>query len=122
MYIKIYQRDGKLKSTNKLTNENLEMIAGMLSKIILKNGNIIVGYIDPLRVEGTREEYDGTVHDYIYLWTFKNIDEVNHKHNIEDGFNIEKVIISDIEDVHSISHSHPRWGGHLTNKFWVDIE
>jgi hypothetical protein len=122
MYIKTYQRNGKLASTDKLTNENLAKIAGMLSKVILKNGNFVVGYIDPLRIEGKKEEYDGTVHDYIYLWTFKNLDEEKQKHDIKDGFNIEKVIISDIEDVHSILHSHPRWGGRITNKFWIDIE
>ena len=42
--------------------------------------------------------------------------------NINDGINIEKVFISDIEDVHSILHSHPRWGGRLTNEFWIDID
>ena len=122
MHIKTYQSDGKLKSIYQLTNENLEKIAGMLSKIVLKNGDFVVGYIDPLRTEGTKEEYDGTVHDYIYLWTFKNLNEENSKYDINDGINIEKVIISDIEDVHSILYSHPRWGGRLTNKFWIDIK
>ena len=122
MQIKTYQSDGKLKSTYKLTNKNLEKIAGMLSKIVLKNGDFVVGYTDPFRAEGTKEEYDGTVHDYIYLWTFKNLNEENSKYDIGDGINIEKVIISDIEDVHSILYSHPRWGGRLTNKFWIDIE
>lgn len=122
MYIKTYRRDGKLNSTDKLTNDNLGKVAGMLSKIMLKNGTFLCGYIDPLRIEGSREEYDGTVHDYIYLWTFKNLNEKDSKYDVKDGVNIEKVFISDIEDVHSILHSHPRWGGRLTNEFWIDID
>ena len=120
MYIMIYNRSGELTATKDLTNENLSTIAGTLSRIILKDGTSIEGYIDPLRVEG-KDEFDGTVHDYIYLWTFKNLDENNQIYNIEDGINIEKVIISDIKSVHAILYSHPKWGGKLTNKFFIDI-
>lgn len=122
MYIKTYQRNGKLESTKDLTNDNLETIVGMLSKVILKNGSVSVGYMDPFRTEGKEEEYDGSIHDYIYLWTFKNLDEETQKYDINDGINIEKINISDIEDVYSILYSHPRWGGRLTNKFWINIE
>lgn len=122
MYIKIYRRNGAIDSTKELTNDNLGTVAGMLSKVILKDGSINIGYIDPLRVEGKKEEYDGTVHDYIYLWTFKNLDEENQIYDINDGVNLEKIIISEIEEVHSILHSHPRWGGRLTNKFWIETK
>lgn len=121
MYIKTYQRNGKLESTKDLTNDNLETIVGMLSKVVLKNGDFSVGYIDPFRAEGKNEEYDGSIHDYIYLWTFNNLDEKTQKYDVNDGINIEKINISEIEDIYSILYSHPRWGGRLTNKFWIDI-
>jgi len=120
--IKFYKRDGSLESVYELTNDNLGSTMGMLSRVILKDGKVLEGYSDPLRLEGKYEEYDGLVHDYIYLWTLKNLDEETHTHNVQDGISIEKVNISDIEEMHSILYSHPRWGGKLTNKFWIDIK
>lgn len=116
MYIKFYQRDGKLESTIELTNDNLKHIAGKMTKIVLKNGNSIVGYADPYRFEEKNSVFDNTIHDYIYLWQFKDLN------NIQDGVNIDKVNISDIEVVHSILYSHPRWGSSITKKFWIDVE
>jgi len=122
MNIKIYKKDGNLDSIEGLTNENLKKIMGMLCKVLLKNGDMQEGYIDPLRTKGDCGEFDGTVHDYIYLWTFNNLDEENQKYNIKDGYNITKINITDIEDIYAILYSNPRWGGRLTNKFFIDIK
>ena len=118
MSIYIYKRDGTFQSTKTLTNRNLSEIAGMLSKVILKDGSSLEGYADPLRLQG-KDEYDGTVHEYIYLWTFKDLNEVTKQYDIKNGLNITKVNICDIQNIHSILHSNPRWGGPLTNKFWI---
>lgn len=122
MNIKIYKKDGNLDSIEGLTNENLKKIMGMLCKVLLKNGDMQEGYIDPLRTKGDSGEFDGTVHDYIYLWTFNNLDEENQKYDIKDGYNITKINITDIEDIYAILYSNPRWGGRLTNKFFIDIK
>lgn len=92
----------------------------MLTRVCLKNGTSIEGYADPYRCnDGT---YDDKIRDYIILWTFNNLDEVTHKYNIEDGQNIVKVDITDIQYVYSILYSNPRWGGILTNRFYINIE
>ena len=114
--IKIYKRNGDLQSTYELTNEELERVTGKLSKVVLTNDDSVEGYADPFRVEG-KDEYDGKIHDYIYLWTFKNLDEEKQIYDVKDGIELKKVYISDIKELSAILYSHPRWGGRLTNKF-----
>ena len=91
---------------------------------MLKNGTYLCGYIDPLRIEGSREEYDGTVPDYIYLWTWKNLNEETHQleGTEEEKYdtNLERINILDINDMDAILYSNHRWGGNLTNKFFID--
>jgi len=120
MKIRYYQNDGKLKNICELSNESLKGIAGMLCKVILKNKSIKIGYADPFKFNGDKSEYDGNVRDYIYLWTFKNLDEDKKKYNPDDGIEIQKIIIEDIEDVYAILYSNPRWGGSITNKFYIE--
>ena len=90
MNIKIYKKDGNLDSIEGLTNENFKKIMGMLCKVLLKNGDMQEGYIDPLRTKGDCGEFDGTVHDYIYLWTFNNLDEENQKY--DTMFDVKKEV------------------------------
>ena len=82
-----------------------------------------MGYADPFR-SNDKEGFDLKIHDYIYLWTFDNLDEVTNK-LIGDDKNrynqtYKKVIINDILLVESIMYSNPRWGGKLTNKFIIN--
>ena len=118
--IKTYMRNGELKNEYELTNDNLKNTAGMISKVTLIDGSIHVGFSDPLRVE-EKDSFDDEVHDYINLWTWKNIDEDRHELvGDEDNkyeVNIEKINIDEIDTVESILYSHPRWGGKITNKF-----
>lgn len=118
--IKTYMRNGELKNEYELTNDNLKNTAGMISKVTLIDGSIHVGFSDPLRVE-EKDSFDNEVHDYINLWTWKNIDEELHEligdDNDKYDVNIERINIDEIYTVESILYSHPRWGGKLTNKF-----
>ena len=95
----------------------------MMTRCTLKDGSIVVGYADPFR-SNDKEGFDLKIHDYIYLWTFDNLDEVTNK-LIGDDKNrynqtYKKVIINDILLVESIMYSNPRWGGKLTNKFIIN--
>lgn len=94
----------------------------MMTRCTLKDGSIEVGYADPFRTYES-DSFDNEVHDYIYLWTWDNLDETNPK-LIGDDKNrydqtYKKVIIDDILMVESILYSNPRWGGKLTNKFTI---
>ena len=120
MNIFIYERNGNLKYTYELIDDNLCKTIGMLSKVILKDGSIIEGYSDPYRVSSrNRDEFDNKIHDYIYIWRLKNLNEETHEYDIKDDIEYEKVFISDIKEIHSILYSNPRWGGKLTNKYYL---
>lgn len=119
MKINYYKKDGELDSTIELNNENLKGINGMLVKCYLKNGEIEVGYGDPFKVEEASSDLE--ISDYIYLWTWKNLDETTNSLIGDDESKYEhsfqKIYIADIKDIDAILHSNPRWGGKLTNKF-----
>lgn len=117
-----YKQNGEISDIKELTNDNLERINGMMTRCTLGDESEIVGFSDPFRT-CDRNSYDGKVHDNIFLWTWDNLDEENHK-LIGDGNNkynqtFKKVIIDEIIKVESILYSNPCWGGKLTNKFSI---
>ncbi len=118
--ITYYNKNGKIENIEDLTEENLGHINGMLTKFTLKNGNNMIGYADPFK-SYKEEEYDDKVHDYLYLWTWDNIDEETHQLIGNDAIKynqtFKRVDINNIEKVDTILYSNPRWGGKLTNKF-----
>ncbi len=115
-----YKLNGQVKSEEELTKENLYHINGMMTKCTMSNGTEEVGFADPTGVYN-KEIYDGKIKDYIYLWTWDNLDENEGKliGNDDEKFNqtFKAVKIDDIEKVEAITYSNPRWGGKLTNKF-----
>ena len=120
--IVFYKKNGEIYDIKELTNDNLERINGMMTRCTLGDESEIVGFADPFRI-CDRNSYDGKVNDNIFLWTWDNLDEENHK-LIGDGNNkynqtFKKVIIDEIIKVESILYSNPRWGGKLTNKFSI---
>ncbi len=118
--ITFYKANGEVKSEEILTKENLMHISGMMTKCYLKNGKEEVGFADFESVHN-KEDYDGKIQDYIYLWTWDNLDEENGKlvgkDNEKYNQTFRKIAIDEIERVEAIIYSNARWGGKLTNKF-----
>ena len=118
-----YQNDGSLDGEEPLNNEHLGNINGMMVKCHMKNGAAQVGFADPYKTHN-QSEYTGEVKDIIYLWTWDNIDEATHQ-LIGDGDDKYSqtyipVKIDYITRIDAIIFSNPRWGGSLTNKFYID--
>lgn len=118
--IKIYNRDGEVYKQLDLTNKNIEVCIGKMTKCILFDGTQKIGYADVFRTMDS-QNYDNTIKDYINLWTWKNLDSITNQlvgNNDEMYEQIrEKVFIKDIINIHTIRYSGSRWGGKLTNKF-----
>lgn len=118
-----YKTNGEISNIIELTNENLSQINGMMTRCTLVDKSEKIGYADPFRTHDTNL-HDSKVHDYIFLWTWENLDEENNKliGNEENKFNqvFEKVNINNIIKVESILYSNPIWGGLLTNKFFIN--
>lgn len=118
--IKFYKYDGSLEREELLNDYSLAGTNGMLLKCHMNDGTTEVGYSDPYRTH-SQEEYDGEVHDYIYLWTWDNLDEETHQliGDNDTKFNqtFKKITIKKINSIDAILYSNPRWGGKLTNKF-----
>ena len=117
-----YKQNGEISDIKELTNDNLELINGMMTRCTLGDVSQIVGFADPFRT-CDRNSYDGNVHDNIFLWTWDNLDEENHKligdENNKYNQTFKKVITDEIIKVESILYSNPRWRGKLTNKFSI---
>lgn len=115
-----YKLNGQVKSEKVLTKENLKNINGMMIRCIMANGTEEVGFADPTGI-CDKENYDGEVNEYIYLWTWDNLDENTGKliGNEDEKYNqtFKSVKIDDIEKIEAITYSNPRWGRKLTNKF-----
>ena len=115
-----YYLDGYLDKEIALTNDNLKQTAGMKVKCILKDNSEIIGFSDPLTVNDNFH-YNGKVYDYIYIWTFNNIDEENHifigKGNDKYSKTYKKIFIKDIKCIEAILYSKPDFGTPITNKF-----
>lgn len=85
----------------------------------MKNGAEEIGFADPYRTHDN--DFDDSVHDYINLWTWDNLDEDNHEligdNDSKYNQTFKRVNIKDIIRIEAILHSNPRWGGRLTNRF-----
>ena len=107
--IVLYHSDGHVEKTYDLNKEELDGVAGMLSKCHMKDGSEKVGYIN----------YYHGVSDYIVMWTWNNLDEETQTFTDDDPQAEEEVLIEDIITIESIMYSHPRWGAKLTNTFFI---
>lgn len=110
----------KKQSTHSHNPKVIYPLNGMMTKCTMLDGSEEVGFADPTGVQD-KENYDGKIHDYIYLWTWDNLDEKTGD-LIGDGdekYNqtFKTVKINDIERVEVITYSNLRWGEKLTNKF-----
>ncbi len=118
--ITFYKSNGEINSEEQLTNGNLAHIHGMMTKCYLVNGKMAEGFADSFR-SSEKNGFDSKVHDYIYLWTWDNLDEHTGKligsNEQKYSQTFKKVKIDEIEKVEAIIYSNPRWGGKLTNKF-----
>ena len=118
-----YELNGEINKVEELNNENLKDINGMMTRCILKDGNKKVGYADTLRTR-EKDSTDNKIYDYILLWTWSNLDEKNNiligDENSKYNQTFNKVNIDEIIKVEAILHSNPRWGGKLTNEFFID--
>lgn len=85
----------------------------------MKNKEEKTGFSDPYC--NSENEFTDTVHDYISLWTWANLDEDKHElignNDSKYDKNYQKVKIEDIVYIEAILHSNPRWGGQLTNRY-----
>lgn len=117
-----YKLNGEISKIEELTNENLCHINGMMARCTLKDGSEIVGFSDSF-TQRDINLYGHKLHDNIFLWTWDNLDEENHKligdENNKYNQTFKKVITDEIIKVESILYSNPRWGGRLTNKFFI---
>lgn len=122
--ISYYTADGTLKEQQELNNENIGNTNGMMLRCFMQNGTIHEGFSDPYRTHG-KPPYDGGIHDFIYLWTWDYLDEKTHKLIGDDTTKFDQtfvpVPIHEIIRIDAILFSNPRWGGKLTNRFFVDI-
>ena len=114
-----YKKNGELDSEEELNEDNLANTNGLMIKCHLKDGSEKVGYSDPYRLHDDNTFME--VEDYIYLFTWTNLDEETHKLNGDDDSMYDKtftrVNIDDIISVEAILFSSPRWDGRLTNLF-----
>ena len=89
----------------------------------MKHGSVQIGFADSYRVH-SQSEFTGQVKDIIYLWTWDNIDETTHQLvGTEDDKYSQTYVpvkIKYITQIDAIVFSNPRWGGLLTNKFFID--
>ena len=119
----MYDYDGEFDDKGELDVITLERVHGMMVRCTMKDGSERVGYADVYGCQN-KEHYNGRVHDCIYLWTWTNLNERTHEfegpaeHQHDQTF--EAVEIHEICKLEAIKHSNPRWGGKLTNRFFVD--
>lgn len=122
--ISYYTADGKFKEQQDLNYDNLGNTNGMMLRCFMQNGTSFEGFADPYRTHGT-PQYDGSIHDFIYLWTWDHLDEGTHRLVGDDATKFDQtfvpVPIQEITHIDAILYSNPRWGGILTNRFFIDI-
>ena len=117
-----YNRDGSFYKEKELLLENLRETTGMMSKCYMNDGTEITGFSVPFRTyKNTSFPFDNKVHDYFYLWEWKNLNEKLHQlvGNDSDKYLqiYKKIEIDKMVKMECILHSNPRWGGKFTNRF-----
>lgn len=112
-----YNLDGSYKTESSLSEEAIKNTIGMKVRCSLKNGDIVIGFSEPYRSKS--KDFDGTVHDYINVWTWKHSDELakntKNPHKYDQIF--ERVYIDNILNIEAILYSSARFGMQMTNKF-----
>ena len=74
-----YKLNGERFNIEKLTDNNLKHVNVMMTRRTLEDERKIVGFADSHRTIYDINQYDNKVHDYIFLWTWDNLDEDQHK-------------------------------------------
>lgn len=114
-----YNLVGEIHSEKSLNEEFLRNTNGMMLKCHMKNGVEEIGFADPYRIHD--KDFDNSVHDYINLWTWDNLDEDKHEligdNDSKYNKTFKRVNIKDIVYIEAVLCSNPRWGGRLTNNF-----
>lgn len=119
--IYFYRQDGHIDHDDVLSIETLARINGLKIRCHLNDNTDRVGFADSFRVQ--TNNYDGTVHDFINVWTYDNLDETTHKlvgdENTKNKQTPQAVMINSISYIEAILFSNPSYGGKLTNKFEI---
>lgn len=122
-HIIFYKLNGKFDKKIKMTELNMGRIHGMLTRCTLKDESVHVGYADAYGC-CNRAHYNGKVHDCIFLETFAHLNEETGEleGTEEERYDMirESIELKDICKVEAILYSSPRWGGKLTNRFFID--
>ncbi len=120
-----YLPNGKQYHIRDLNTTNLQRCHGHLIKCYLKDKSVEVGYADGCKAGEGPNESDVHPHDYIYLWTWKNLDEETHKFvgsTREERLerNYKRVEMIDIEKIELILYSQSGMQDQITNKFFIE--
>ena len=120
--ISYYKQDGTLANQRELNEANIGGTVGMMVRCFLKNGDIYEGFSAPFHRSNGAEV---KVHDVIYLWTWDHLDEETHRliGNEQTKYDqtFTPIAIDKIIRMDAILYSNPRWGGLLTNRFFLQI-
>ena len=123
--ITIYNSDGSIAEIKEFNAINLIQIDGMLSRCTMKNGEQFDGFVDIYR-SYYKNNHNDKSRNLIYFWTWDNIDEDAHRliGDIDTKFNqtFRPVEISQIHRIDAILYSNPRWGGRITNRFYLNVQ
>ena len=118
-----YRGDGTLYDDDVLNLETLRNINGMMVRCYMQNGSVLIGYAEPFRA-GLESGLGYGNEPVIYLWTWDNIDEDTHTLVGDDSTKYNQTHvparINQILRIDAILYSNPRWGGVLTNKFYIE--
>ena len=121
--ISYYKKDGTLVVQEELTADNTMGTLGMMVRCIMKNGDICEGFSD---IQGPPDRRNGlsVKRGILYLWTWTNLDEETHRLMGDEKTKYDQtftpVLIDKIVSMDAIVYSNPRWGGKLTNRFFID--
>ena len=118
-----YRGDGTLYDDDVLNLETLRNINGMMVRCYMQNGSVLIGYAEPFRA-GLQSGLEYGRDQTIYLWTWDNIDEDSHTLIGDDTVKYNQTHvparIDQILRIEAILYSNPRWGGTLTNRFFIE--
>ena len=122
-YITYYNYDGSFHSKMELTLDNVGDLIGFMVRCTMNNGDTYEGFSSPFRKYGEKDDNKEN-YDLLYLWTWDNLDEETHQlaGDEETKYNTTytPVLIDEIKSIDAILFSHPRWGGRLHNRFFID--
>ena len=124
-YITYYSLNGAFSAKEKLTDDSVSSVGGMMVRCTMNNGDIYEGFATPYR-KYNGGEIEEENYDILYLWKWDNFDEETRRLVGDDdtkyAATYTPVLIDEIKNIDAILFSHPRWGGRLYNHFFIDIE